>query len=169
MDYSYPSYAKISERSGLSTTFINDSIKRLEQAGVLIIDHSTCQGVCNRYYFNEIYRFERIPYELFKAEDLTGYEKATLLCLKQFFNQGLLETSYDLKQLAGYLGITKNTLSKQYSSLRCKGYISERSISAKGWNNDLIIRCFTNKIDWEYDYGMPEAVQPLSFELLMVA
>ena len=69
--YAYPPYEKIMERSGLGRTFLSQSIKRLEKACFLTITHSDRAGTCNRYRFGMLARFERIPYELFEAEDLS--------------------------------------------------------------------------------------------------
>lgn len=154
--YAYPPYEQIMKRTGLGRTFISQSITRLEQQKLLTIDRSHGQGTCNRYHFGNLDRFERIPYSLFEAADLTPYQKAMLLCLRQFFNQGLLQCTYRIKEIAVQLGLSYSQVSKPLKALIAKGYIEEKVFLHKSLDKARLWMAFTDKIDWLYEYGEPK-------------
>ena len=148
--YAHPSYEAISELSGLGRTFISESIKRLEKTKLMRIQHSKVDGVCNRYYFSKLESFECIPYTLFAADDLTIYEKAILLCLKQFFVFGCHMSDYTIKQFSKALGITYNQLYKPYKALIAKGYINGDVFAESSFKGKPVWKGMTNKLNWNF-------------------
>ena len=142
----YPSYEKIMERSGMSRGTIASSIKRLEASGHFKVNHSNRQGTCNQYEFGRLEHFQRIPYEIFDADDLSKYEKALLLCLRPLFVNGLLVYFGTIISLGGLLGLSYQQIYKPYKALIDKGYLV-----VKGTTKHIIY--LKSKIDWEYEYG----------------
>lgn len=165
--YAYPPYEKIMERSGIGRTFLSQSIKRLENADLLTITHSDRAGTCNRYHFGKLPRFERIPYELFEVEDLTIYEKALLLCLRQFFNEGLLQCNHSITAFADLLGVSYRQVHRHLRSLISKGYIQERAIIYKHGTKAANRFYLSDKLNWKYDY-LPSNNKAVNDALLMV-
>lgn len=160
----YPSYEKIMDRSGLSRGFIADSIKRLEVSGHFKVIHSNRQGTCNQYLFDKLEHFQRIPYELFEAKDLSAYEKAMLLCLRPFFMNDLLVCGSSIKTISKWLGVSYKQVYSPYKSLIEKGYLKElcKIYSDKSYTSLY----FDDKINWEYDYGQkPKLVVVPVFKL----
>lgn len=165
--YAHPSYERLAEVSGLGRTFIVQSVKRLEQAGFLHITHSKRQGRCNRYHFGKLDHFERIPPALLQVKELSTYEKAMLICLRQFFNHGLLQSAYRVSEFAKFIGIGYRAVDRQFKSLMAKGYISEKINRNKRGEITTQSYLLTDKIDWKYEYT--SVVSKPSLALLMVA
>lgn len=143
----FPSYETIAERSGLSRTFIIESISRLENSNYLITERrgyrTSTRCYPNQYKFTiEEDYFLMISYEIFKATDLTNNEKAMLLALRQF-----AITPYhlygSLKEIAQDLNLPTTTINKQYYSLVKKGYLDKSELKQK-------ITLLTNRIDWNF-------------------
>jgi len=155
------------DRSGLSRGFIAGSIKRLEASGLMDVNHSTREGQCNQYKFKKLERFERVPYEFFEANDLSIYEKAMLLCLRQFFNQGALTTLYSVTKLAECLGLSYSQVYKPYRSLVNKGYIIELLISNKCSDHCVKKVFISKKLNWLYDYDKPKAFIKTEFKIMV--
>jgi len=156
--YGYPPYEKIMERSGLGRTFLAQSIKRLELAGYLNIKHSNRDGTCNQYKFGKLFYFERVPYEFLNVPDLTKYEKAILLCIRQFFHHGLLQCAYDTTKLSDLLGLSYNQVYKPLRALIDKGYVAEWLVLSKKTDSSYKRMLLTNKLDWRYQYKKPVPV-----------
>ncbi len=148
----HPAYETIAERADLSRSFIITSVKRLEEAGFLNITHSKRKHTCNQYQFGELPRFERIPYELFKA-DLTANQKAMLLCIRQFFNEGPLLTTRTIAEFAKHLGISYKTVYSQVVVLISKGFINETHVLYKDKNKSSKYLKLSDAINWVYDYA----------------
>jgi DNA-binding MarR family transcriptional regulator len=137
----FPTHETIAGRAGLSKRFVINSIRRLETAGLVKVERSTKVKVSNQYYFDlpgTQLSMARIPFELFYILNLTPYEKAMLICIRQFFEHGFLKCMYNVKKLANYLGLTYRIVSKQYHQLVAKHYITELRVNfkckAKGYN-----------------------------------
>ncbi|MEJ6980560.1 helix-turn-helix domain-containing protein [Pedobacter sp. P351] len=92
--------------------------------------------------------FEKIPYDIFNATDLSLHEKAMLICVRQFFNHGLLQTIYSIKDIENHLGLSYNTVYKQYNGLKNNGYIETRKKNRALLSADFL----TDKINWLYSY-----------------
>ena len=146
--YAWPPYEKIMERSGLGRTFLSQSIKRLANAKLIEIRHSVKEGICNRYYFGEPKSFECIPYTIFQA-DLTAYEKAMLLLLKQFFVQGCHMTHLTINDFANALGLSYQQVYKPFKVLIAKGYTDD-DVFKKNSNSQVHWKSFTNKLNWNF-------------------
>lgn len=149
----YPAYETIADKAGTSRSFIISSVKRLEKAGFLNITHSTKKHTCNQYHFDKEPHFERIPYELFDA-DLSANQKAMLLCLRQFFNEGPLSSTKTITDFAKLLGVSYKTIYSQFVVLVAKGFINEIHKVFKSKVNGRKWLKLTNKIDWEYEYAI---------------
>jgi DNA-binding MarR family transcriptional regulator len=161
--YCYPSYENVMQLSGLKRTFLSMSVARLEKAGLFKVDHSTRRGQANRYYFDKLEHFERIPYEIFDAFDLNSVEKAMLLCLRQFFIQDLFISTGNVKEIAAFLGLTYNIIYPILKRLKVKGYIEDYP-GVKGQSTKWLQ--LTKSIDWVYDYSngsQASAKAPIKF------
>ena len=148
----YPAYETIAARAGASRGFIIKSIERLESSKLITVEHSTKKNVSNKYSFRKVQVFDQIPYQFFNVVDLTLHEKALLLCLRQFFNQGPLQSIYSIKEFCGFLGLTYNTVSPLYLSLKSKNYIS--SVIKYNSEGKILSKTdtLTPKINWPYGY-----------------
>lgn len=163
----HPAYETIAERARLSRSFVIASVKRLEHAGFLNITHSMKKHTCNQYHFGELPRFERVPYELFEA-DLTTNQKAMLLCIRQFFNEGILVTTKTINQFAQLLGVSYKTVYSQVIVLIEKGFINEMHIVYKDKSKGLKRLKLSQSINWVFDYSISKA-QPIERPRLRVA
>lgn len=153
----FPSYETIASRSGLSRTFVTESIKRLEKSNYLGVCRnekfkSPKRSFPNQYSFKSVDPFNRIPYDIFEVNDLTVYQKAMLLLLRQSAIT-VTEIYGTINKFADELELTYNTVKKQFDSLILKGYlkpIDKRLTELK-------------KIDWSYPEHRKESnVQPTS-------
>ena len=121
----YPSYQTIADKACVSKKFVMQSVERLDQSGYLSVHKSKKARVSNYYMFKQAHSFDRVPYQIFKTEDLNAHERGMLLCLRQFF-QGLknLQAFRDIKDMAASLGLSYKTVYSQLMSLIEKGYIA---------------------------------------------
>ncbi|MEZ2339404.1 helix-turn-helix domain-containing protein [Mucilaginibacter sp. RCC_168] len=164
----YPAYETIADKAGMSRSFIINSVKRLEKGGFLNITHSKKKHTCNQYHFDKEPRFERIPYELLDA-DLSANQKAMLICLRQFFNEGPLSSTKTITDFAKLLGISYKTVYSQFIELIAKGFINEKYKIMKGQTKSLIWLKLSDKIDWHYDYSKSKPKQAIVYPKLRVA
>lgn len=142
----FPSQETIATLSGLSKSFIIESVERLEQNKALSIYRSgryTAQNrsEVNKYFFPHITVYNQIPYQIFEADDLKPCEKAMLLLLRQFQSCGN-EIYGSINEYSDMLGLTYNAIYKQYKSLVSKGYLDNTLIKQK--------RTKLLKIDWSF-------------------
>lgn len=138
----YPSFKTLIKRSGCSRDFINGSIKRLESAKYITVKHSKDREFSNDYEFPNDHRVELLPNSLLDSTDLSLYEKGMLICLRQFFNHGVLTSFETIGSIAKHMGLTYKTVHKQYEGLRIKGYI------VRVTRGKLRLLRLTNKLDW---------------------
>lgn len=159
-DECFPSYQALASKSGMCRTFITESIKRLQKIGVIDILEPDSNHPSNRYFFEKFKHFERIPYEIFAAEDLSSNEKAMLLCIR-LFSDGI--NIYKPAGLKDILGLTYNTVHPLFKSLKEKGYIGERKkkIKKKTYKSWF----FTDKINWLYRYDEDEFQEPFKLKI----
>lgn len=157
----FAKHETIGKRVGLSKRFVIDSIKRLELAEFITVERSDKKKVSNQYYFADkigkwFISTSKVPRAIFEAIDLTIYEKAMFICLRQFFNHGLLTCIEGIPFFAKYLGLSYSTVSKQFNSLIDKGYIAQKHIIRKGSKKNFVKYYFTDKINWDYyDFERP--------------
>ena len=149
-DLCIPSYDTISERSGMSKKFVSGSLKRLEKSSYLEIDRSDRRKVSNRYSFKKTQAFSRIPYEIFKVDDLTATQKAMLITLRQCFDSGSLELMYDLQTVCQLLDMTYRTVYPLYIALIKLGYIEKRIKVYKSGRKRVVVT-LTEKVNWHYN------------------
>ncbi|MBB2151710.1 helix-turn-helix domain-containing protein [Pedobacter gandavensis] len=142
----YPSQQTIASLSGLSERFVTKSIARLEEEKHLYVYRSgrytaPNKSESNRYTFPHCDQFDQVPYELFKTKDLTVYERAMLLLIKQF-NVSPVDVYGTINDFSDILGLTYSTISTQYKSLCLKGYLDGSRLKKK--------RTQLLKIDWAF-------------------
>ena len=70
--YCYPSYNTIASLAKLSKKFVGESVKRLDKAGFLDIWKIGNVRVSHSYMFCDVVAFQKIPYQLFQATELTS-------------------------------------------------------------------------------------------------
>lgn len=136
----YPSYAKISEITGISINTIRLSIKSLEENDYFKI---LKEGRKQKYLFNELKAFEPFSYDFLDNTDLTYLEKSALIALQQrMFTDivGIGKISYSNRELARQIKMPESTLSKVNRSLLEKGYLS----IIKNESRDLETGCKTD-------------------------
>ncbi|UEG53429.1 helix-turn-helix domain-containing protein [Mucilaginibacter daejeonensis] len=153
----FPMHETVGKMAGLSKRFVIESVKRLEASGVITVDRSEVKRVSNLYYFAKPHRntiLDKIPKDFFElTSDLTKNERAMLLCLRQFFNHLPYECheSKPCEYFGEWLGISKDTVRKQFSALIAKGYIAERFNIRKCGQKARTYYMLTDKIDWNYE------------------
>ncbi|WP_448104607.1 helix-turn-helix domain-containing protein [Pedobacter panaciterrae] len=147
----FPSYETIAETSGMSRDFIIKSIKRLEQNGYLSIYknekfRAPNRSYPNEYSFPEVDNFNPVPYEIFKAGDLTKIEKSVLLLIRQF--AVIANDIYgSIDDFSRQLGLSRRTIYKPYLSLVKKGYLDNSRLKSR------LTRLL--KIDWAFPDYLP--------------
>lgn len=135
----FPEIRTIVKRSGLSFKYVSDSIDRLKTAGYI----SVTTVKVNYYKFKALENFTCIPVSILDEDDLSTEEKALLIRIRQYFYEPAFQSPYSCKEIAIFIGLSYETLSKYYKSLIKKGYIK----AILGAKTNLYIE-FTNKFDW---------------------
>ena len=105
----------------------------------------------NVYSFPKDWSYSRIPYEVFHVTDLSLHEKAMLINVRQFFQDGELTALKTVSKMSQLSGITYQSIKKQITALIEKGYITELPKR----KNSKRVHCYklTEKINWKYDYN----------------
>ncbi len=160
----FPMHETIAKRAGMSKRFVVESIKRLEQAGLITVVRSAKKKASNHYFFNSQKRFEQIPFDLFTKVDLTSSEKAMLVCLRQFFVHGPLKCIDDVPFFCKWLGLSYETIYPIYKSLVGKGYINEKMKVYRNSNISYIVRTLTDKILWKEMGCVSSLLEKVKFE-----
>lgn len=121
----YPSIVTLKEKTGLSSTFIKDAIRRLEEFGLLTI--TSRKGTSNVYYFPP----ETDQFEMFSDEfldmDLPAKVKEYYMKLQKTLydkDEKFATTHYTDTQLAELTGLSKPTVKKYNMILENSGYMS---------------------------------------------
>ncbi|NVM64505.1 hypothetical protein FHW88_002794 [Mucilaginibacter sp. SG538B] len=151
-----PSFETIAARAGVSKKLVSMSIKRLERSGHLIVKRSPKKKVANLYAFKETDAFAQIPYDIFDSHDLTSYEKAMLLAIRQCFNNHSLVLYGNLSFIEDMTGLKYKVIYTQFRKLVDKQYILEVK---KGRDSGRVAKEFhlAEKINWKY-YRKPIAI-----------
>lgn len=152
-DECFPAYETIADRAGVSKSFVIKSVKRLKRSGLIEVvssKKSKDKNNPNKYSFKEIDCFEQIPMSFFDDEDSTYTEKAMLLCIRQFFNHGILTSLYSIKTMAELLGLTYRKVHAQITRLIDKGYLVSDPMIKKGKVISKDRWKLTGKIRWIY-------------------
>ena len=82
-----------------------------------------------------------------------------LLCLRQFFNHGLLCSSNSIKDFAKYIGLTYKQVYGPFKSLLAKGYIRATVLGRQTAAKLFKVHHLTGKIDWFYDTSLVQRLQ----------
>ncbi|WP_377101267.1 helix-turn-helix domain-containing protein [Mucilaginibacter calamicampi] len=152
----FPTHETISERSGVCKKTVIASIKRLERSGVIDVKRSDKKNKSNLYYFARPWHtnsLSKIPKDYFEAtSELSSYESAMLLCVRQFFNEFRLQCHAPkaITHFASELGLTREQVRKQFSSLISKGFVEERFVIYKKKDKVRTYYQLTNKVDWDF-------------------
>lgn len=156
-----PSYDTIARVSGMTKKFLTESIKRLEQSGYLTVRRSQKKRTSNQYSFKEVDSFNRIPYGILEADDLTSYQKAMLLALRQCVESLTLQFMHsDINTLSALLQLSYKTVYTQYNALVGKGYISKVDKTYKhGFSRTTAF--LSDKINWQYDNSHVKLLPPV--------
>lgn len=120
----YPSVGTLKKMTDLSPRFINDSIHRLEQYGLLQITRR--QGTSNLYYFPpETDQFEMFSDEFLDMK-LPPKVKEYYMKLQKILydkDQEVATTHYNDSELAAITGLSKPTVKKYNRILEESGYM----------------------------------------------
>ena len=145
----FPEIRTIVKRSGLSFKYVSDSIVRLKTAGFITVKTRKV----NYYEFSPLKSFSCIPFDIFDENDLSTEERAILIRIRQYFYEPSFQSPYSCQEIAGFIGLTDETLVKYYKSLINKGYV--RAILETKHN--LYIE-LTDKFDWSVSEEQKAAV-----------
>lgn len=137
----FPAYETIAERMGASRSLVIKSVKRLVQAGYLIKRRRYDQS--NLYFFPNADIVDKIPVEVLEL-DISIYEKAMLLLLRQCCVGTRINISGNIKDIADKLGLSYKVVYTQIKSLVEKGLVTEFLIYK---SNTYVL---SNLIDWSY-------------------
>jgi len=121
----YPSTQKLKELTQLSTTFIKDSIHRLEKAG--LIEVTARQGTSNLYYFpKETDQFEMFSDEFLDMNLPPKVKEYYMKLQKSLYDkdQEIAITHYSDNELAKLTGLSLPTVKKYNKILQEGGYIN---------------------------------------------
>ena len=149
----YPEIRTIESKSGFSFTFISESIKRLETAGLIKVITGK-RHISNNYSFSDFDSFTRIPVSLLSVDEFSASEKAFLICIRKFFDDGTMETILPLKDLTAFFDLDKKTINKHFDSLLDKGYLGCITMIKSVYEIEL-----TDKFDWRISDEMPAIIK----------
>ena len=149
--YAYPSYATINSRSGLSTKFISESVKRLEAAGFIDIWKVGKFHVRHYYRFDETMDRQKIPYDFLNSEDLTATEKCMLLMIA---DSGCTFFDYEqvIETVSKNSGLVKKTITHYIKTLILKGYLAEELFENPLDKTLTKYLKLTDKLKWSLSY-----------------
>lgn len=141
LDKSKMPLTDIAELCNCSTKAVKKSLKRLIKASYIVEkDYSNVLAYCTDY------PFQNIPTDIFRASDLSTIEKATMLVLAEYNDEGFgwigLENAIES-------GLYINEFLNSYESLKYKGYLFEEEDYCDIDNkNELYIYLTGTQIDW---------------------
>jgi DNA-binding MarR family transcriptional regulator len=142
---SYPAYETIADRMGMSKSFVMDSTDRLIKAG--FINKQRRFNNSNVYTFKGATIIDKIPVEVLLL-DLSIYEKAMLVLLRQCCEGTPTDISINMTNIAAMLGISYKVVNAQMHSLLEQGYVEEK---INRITKRVIGYKLTSVIDWDYD------------------
>lgn len=141
----FPAIDTIAERMGASRSLVIDSTTRLVKAG--FIRKTKRFKESNLYSFKGFDTVDKIPVEVLDL-DLSVYEKAMLILLRQCCEGTRINVHGNITQIANKLGLTYKTVYTQLSALIDKGYVEELPKNRRYGNQVYIL---SRLIDWSYD------------------
>ena len=121
----YPSMDTLKKKTDLSIRFINDSIHRLEQFGLIQVTRR--KGTSNLYYFPpETDQFEMFSEEFLDMELPPKVKEYYMKLQKTLYDkdQKVATTHYTDTQLAEITGLSKPTVKKYNFILETSGYMT---------------------------------------------
>ena len=121
----YPSIQTLKDKMDLSTTFIKDSIHRLEQFGLIQVTKR--KGTSNLYYFPpETDQFEMFSEEFLDMNLPPKVKEYYMKLQKTLYDkdQKVATTHYSDSELAEITGLSKPTVKKYNAILENSGYMS---------------------------------------------
>ena len=144
----YPAYETVGKLIGASRSFVAESVSRLEKSGLMAKQNR--YHTSNKYYFKSNGKMLpcQIPVEIL-ALDLSIYEKAMLIILRQFDAGTITYIMRDITWIAKELGVTYKTVYTQAQALIKKGYLVEKTFGKKT-SYEL-----TDLFDWYFPWDLP--------------
>ena len=128
----YPSMDKIKEKTDLSVRFINDSIHRLEEFGLIQVTRR--KGTSNLYYFPpETDQFEMFSEEFLDMKLPPKVKEYYMKIQKTLYDkdQQVATTHYNDSELAQITGVSKPTVRKYNLLLEQSGYMTSKLTNYK--------------------------------------
>ena len=165
----FPSHDTVADRAKVCKNTVIASIKRLERKGIIDVKRSDKKNKSNCYYFSKPWYtncLSKVPKDYFEAtSELTSYESAMLLSIKQFFNEFRFQCHQPkpIAYMANELGLSKDQVRKQFSSLISKGFVEEKIVVYKKKDKVRAFYQLTNKVDWDFSEYERKAA-PMSFD-----
>jgi len=153
----FPRHETVGELVGLSKNFVIDSVERLEATGLIVVERSLKKMVSNQYYFPKKdyygkYSHSQIPKSIFKVSDLTSCEMAMLVCIRQFYYHGKHTCLYGTRFYAKWLGLSDDTVRKQFASLIQKGYVRTQHKLNKWGKYTWLKYVLSDKLNWDFSH-----------------
>lgn len=121
----YPSIQTLKEKIDLSTTFIKDSINRLQEFGLIQVTKR--KGTSNLYYFPpETDQFEMFSEEFLDMKLPPKVKEYYMKLQKTLYDkdQEIATTHYNDSELAEITGLSKPTVKKYNLILEKSGYMT---------------------------------------------
>ena len=128
----YPSMETIKEKTDLSVRFINDSIHRLEEFGLIQVTRR--KGTSNLYYFPpETDQFEMFSEEFLDMKLPPKVKEYYMKIQKTLYDkdQQVATTHYNDSELSKITGISKPTVKKYNLILEQSGYMTSKLTNYK--------------------------------------
>ena len=128
----YPSMDKIKEKTDLSVRFINDSIHRLEEFGLIQVTRR--KGTSNLYYFApETDQFEMFSEEFLDMKLPPKVKEYYMKIQKTLYDkdQQVATTHYNDSELSEITGVSKPTVRKYNLILEQSGYMTSKLTNYK--------------------------------------
>lgn len=147
--FCFPSYKTISKLAGVSIKFISESLKRLHGAGCLDIWKVGKMPVKHYYKFHTADKYQKVPYQLFDASDLTAHEKSILLLIREYCDS-MLNCYATIAEIAEASGLTYRTIHKQYQSLLLKGYLYKYAYEDPLSQTVTMVIKLSDKMNWKF-------------------
>ena len=121
-----PGMSLLMKESGYSKKFITESVKRLENAGLITITKE--KGKSNQYAFTDKgEKFERFAESFLNIKDISNNTKEFYMRIQEYLyihDDGTADTTYNPNQLSLLTGVSRPSVKKYLTELQNKGYLS---------------------------------------------
>lgn len=155
----YPAYETIGQRMGASRSFVISSVDRLIKSGFMFKDKRYNNS--NKYHFVGNDLSTKVPPQILQL-DLSIYEKAMLLVMRQFASGTPTTIMHDITWISNKLGVTYKTVYTQIQGLIAKGYLVEK-IHYKATRYEL-----TDLLDWYYERDIFSSIKSTAEDFIFL-